>query len=97
MINPFKKLKTFRLCLSFFRSKYKNEYFQYDMCPGFTIWTANGSIIQGHIIIKKSDSKTQIKNKIIDCVSKLCEKEKLTEKQTINTINNNLKYNGFTN
>jgi hypothetical protein len=45
------------------------------------------------MVIKKSDTNEQIKDNLIKCVSKLCKKENLTEKQTVKTINDNLKSN----
>jgi hypothetical protein len=87
------KLKTLRLYSVMF--SYKDEYVQYGMCPGFTVWTNRHSCISGHMVIKKSDTKEQIKDNMIKCVSKICKDENLTEEQTVKTINDNLKLNGL--
>ena len=73
---------------------YKNEYVQYGMCPGFTVWT-NRHCVSGHMVIKKTDTKEQIKDNMIKCISNICKDENLTEEQTIKTINDNLKSNGL--
>jgi hypothetical protein len=87
------KLKTLRLYFVMF--SYKDEYVQYGMCPGFTVWTNRQSCISGHMVIKKTDTKEQIKDNMIKCVSKICKDENLTEEQTVKTINDNLKSNGL--
>lgn len=74
-------------------NKNKDEYVQYGMCPGFTVWTNKGSCIMGHMFIKKSDTNEQIKDKMIKHVLKICKDENLTEEQTVKTINDNLKSN----
>jgi len=91
------KLKTLRLYFVMFsyRDKDEYEYVQYDMCPGFTVWTNRGSCIMGHMVIKKTDTKEQVKDNLIECVSKICKDENLTEEQTVKTINDNLKSNGL--
>jgi hypothetical protein len=73
----------------------KDEYVQYGMSPGFTVWTNSGSCIMGHMVIKKTDTNEQIKDNMIKCVSKICKDENLTEEQTVKTINDNLKSNGL--
>jgi len=87
------KLKTLRLNSVMF--SYKDEYVQYGMCPSFTVWTNRHSCISGHMMIKKTDNKEQIKDNMIKCVSKICKDENLTEEQTVKTINDNLKSNGL--
>ena len=87
------KLKTLRLYFVMF--SYKDEYVQYGMCPGFTVWTNSGSCIMGHMVIKKTDTNEQIKDNMIKCVSKICKDENLSEEQTVKTINDNLKSNGL--
>jgi hypothetical protein len=87
------KLKTLRLYFVMF--SYKDEYVQYGMCPVFTVWSNQHSCISGHMMIKKTDTKEQIKDNMIKCVSKICKDENLTEEQTVKTINDNLKSNGL--
>jgi hypothetical protein len=87
------KLKTLRLY--FFIFSYKDEYVQYGMCPGFTVWTNRGSCIMGHMVINKTDTNEQIKDNLIKCVSRICKNENLSEEQTVKTINDNLKSNGL--
>jgi hypothetical protein len=94
MIKRFiEKLKTLRLYFVMF--SYKDEYVQYGMCPGFTVWTNSDSCIMGHMVIKKTDTNEQIKDNMIKCVSKICKDENLSEEQTVKTINDNLKSNGL--
>jgi hypothetical protein len=87
------KLKTLRLYFVMF--SYKDEYVQYGMCPGFTVWSNRHTCISGHMMIKKTDTKEQIKDNMIKFVSKICKDENLTEEQTEKTINDNLKSNGL--
>jgi hypothetical protein len=87
------KLETLRLYFVMF--SYKDEYVQYGMSPGFTVWTNSGSCIMGHMVIKKTDTNEQIKDNMIKCVSKICKDENLSEEQTVKTINDNLKSNGL--
>ena len=47
------------------------------------------------MVIKKTDTKEQVKDNLIECVSKICKDENLTEEQTVKTINDNLKSNGL--
>lgn len=75
----------------------KDEYVQYGMCPVFTIWTNRGSCITGHMIIKKSDSKEIISQRLTELVKKFCKEEKLSDEQTLKHINDNLKSNGLCN
>lgn len=89
------KLKTLRLYFVMFSYTDKDEYIQYGMCPGFTVWTNRHSCISGHMVIKKTDTKEQIKDNLIKCVSKICKDENLTEEQTVKTLNDNLKSNGL--
>ena len=89
------KLKTLRLYFVMFSYKDKDEYVQYGMCPGITVWTNRHSCISGHMVIKKTDTKEQIKDNLIKCVSKICKDENLTQEQTVKTLNDNLKSNGL--
>lgn len=59
----YKKLKT--LCLYLVVFDHKDEYVEYGMCPGFTVWKNGGGCIMGHMIIKKSDTKEEIIYKLI--------------------------------
>ena len=89
------KLKTLRLYLVMFNYKDKDKYVQYGMCPSFTVWANNGSCIMGHVMIKKSDNKKVISQKLTELVTKLCKDNNMSEEQTLKHINDNLKSNGI--
>lgn len=69
--------------------------FNIQCAPGFTVWTNRHSCISGHMVIKKTDTKEQIKVNMTKCVSKICKDENLSKEQTVKTINDNLKSNGL--
>lgn len=73
--------------------KTKDEYVQYGMCPGFTIWTNKGSCIMGHMFIKKSDSKEVISQKLTELVTKICKENNLSDDNTSKHIKDNLERN----
>lgn len=89
------KLKTLRLYFVMFSYRDKDEYVQYGMCPGFTVWTNRGSCIMGHMVIKKSDTNDIISQRLTELVTKLCKENNLSEEQTVKHINDNLKSNGL--
>lgn len=89
------KLKTLRLYSVMFSYKGKDEYVQYGMCPGFTVWTNSGSCIMGHMVIKKSETNDIISQRLTELVTKLCKENNLSEEQTVKHINDNLKSNGL--
>ena len=71
-------------------SKKRIEYVEYGMCPGFTIWKNGGSCMQGHMIIKKSDTKEEISYKLIELITKMCRENNISVSNTMKTINENL-------
>jgi len=89
------KLKTLRLYSVMFSYRGKDEYVQYGMCPGFTVWKNGGGCIMGHMVIKKTDTNDIISKELTELVTKLCKENNLNEEQTVKHINDNLKSNGL--
>jgi len=75
--------------------KDKNGYLPYGQCPGFFIWLKNGSVITGHMIVKKSDTKDEIKNSMIEYVTKKSKEYNLSIEETRRNIHYNLEHNNL--
>jgi hypothetical protein len=76
-------------------SKEREEYVQYGMCPGYTIWTNTGSCIMGHMVIKTTDTREEVTHNLIAYINKMCKENNISAQRTADTIISNLKMNGL--